>query len=146
MLLPHLHLINVNVIPFNIRHKEAALLGDDLRQVKPLAVLGQATEDQGKLTLSSRRHSHPFWGNGDILRMDELAAVGHIPGDQIGGRPDTDVHAIGVGTCIMTMDDHLFFLLGLFLEFLPGGRADTDIGSSDRRWHGSKLRTCGGRT
>ena len=133
VLLSHLDFIDIHLIPFNIRHKEAALLGDDLRQVKALAVLGQATEDEGKLALGPGRHSHPLWSQGDVLRMDELAAVGNIPGDQVGGRPDTDVHAVGVGTGIMTMDDDLLFLLGLFLEFLPGGRADADIGSSDRR-------------
>jgi len=138
-LLPHLDLIHIHLISLNIRHKEAALLGDDLRQVKPLAVLGQATEDQGKLTLGPGRHSHPIGGQGDVFRMDELAAVGNIPGNQVGGWPDPDVHAIGVCTCIMTMDDDLFFLLGLFLEFLPGGRADAGSGVSGQG-HGCKIR------
>ena len=140
-LLPHLHLINIHVISFNIRHKEATLLGDDLRQVKALAVLGEATEDQGKLTLGPGRHSHPIRGQGDVFRMDQFAAVGHIAGDQVGGWPDPDVHAIGIGAGIVTVNDHLLFLLGLFLELLPGGRADARAGSRvGGQGHGCKIR------
>ena len=62
--------------------------------------------------------------------MDQLTAVLHIPGDQVGGGPDTDVHAIRIGTAIVTMHDDLLFLLDLLLEFLPGGRLDTGAGGA----------------
>ena len=57
--------------------------------------------------------------------MDQLTTVLHIPGDQVGGRPDTDVHAIRIGTAIVTMHDDLLFFLDLLLEFLPRRRLDT---------------------